>query len=88
MFPELFAIECGIPLDVIKNTWYLYIAGTSRLPICPIKFDKLAEQTENMFHYAIPWHPINISWHRMGWHWSQMMYLLPPTITLGHITEV
>ena len=87
-FAELYSETTGIPLTVIQNSWYMYVAGTSKLPICPEKFERLATSTENAFRNAINWHPLNISWLRAGRHWAQMMRMLPPTITLGHLSEV
>ena len=85
---ELFAECTGIPLVVIKNTWTLYLAGVSRLPINPDKFSKLADETLKLYRAAIPWYPINVSFHRMQRHWPEIMRLLPPTISMGMLSEV
>ena len=85
---ELFAECTGIPLVVIKNTWTLYLAGSSRLPVNPDKFEKLADETLRLYRKAIPWFPINVSFHRMRRHWPEIMRLLPPTISMGMLSEV
>ena len=86
-YPELFAEQTGVPLSVIKNTWTMYQVGVSRLPMDPDAFTALADQTLNDYRSAIPWWPISVSWHRME-HWPEMSRLLPPTISLGHLSEV
>ena len=85
---ELFAEVTGIPLQVIKNTWTLYLAGSSRLPVNPDEFSKLADETLKLYRAAIPWFPINASFHRMRRHWPEIMRLLPPTISMGMLSEV
>ena len=85
---ELFAECTGIPLVVIKNVWTLYQAGTSRLPVCPDKFSRLADKTLELYRAAIPWFPINASFHRMRRHWPEIMRMLPPTISMGMLSEV
>ena len=85
---ELFSECTGIPLAVIENTWTLYQAGASRLPISPDEFSKLADETLNLYRQAIPWYPINVSFHRMQRHWPEIMRLLPPTISIGMLSEV
>ena len=84
----LFSETTGIPLKVIQNTWTLYQAGASRLPIDPDKFSKLADETLNLYRQALPWYPINVSFHRMQRHWPDIIRLLPPTITIGMLSEV
>ena len=85
---ELFSESTGIPLPVIKNVWNLYLAGVSNLPIDPDKFSKLADETLKLYRAAIPWYPINVSFHRMQRHWPEIMRLLPPTISIGMLSEV
>ena len=85
---ELFAEVTGIPLVVIKNVWTLYQAGASRLPVCPDKFSRLADETLKLYRAAIPWFPINVSFHRMRRHWPEIMRMLPPTISMGMLSEV
>ena len=85
---ELLADTTGIPLQVIKNTWTLYMAGVSRLPIDPDQFSKLADETLRLYREAIPWYPVNVSFHRMQRHWPEIMRLLPPTISIGMLSEV
>ena len=85
---ELFSETTGIPLIVIKNVWTLYEAGTSRLPIDPDKFSKLADETLQLYRKAVPWYPVNVSFHRMRRHWPEIMRLLPPTISIGMLSEV
>ena len=53
----------------------------------PDAFTAFADQTHNEYRRAIPWWPISVSWHRME-HWPEMARLLPPTISLGHLSEV
>ena len=86
-YPELFAEQTGIPLSVIKNTWTMYQVGVSKLPMDPDAFELFADQTLAEYRRAIPWYPISVSWHRMQ-HWPEMARLLPPTISLGHLSEV
>ena len=85
---ELFAELTGIPLVVIENTWTLYQAGASRLPISPEAFSNLADETLRLYREAIPWFPVNVSFHRMRRHWPEIMRLLPPTISIGMLSEV
>ena len=85
---ELFAEVTGIPLVVIENTWTLYTAGASRLPIDPDTFSNLADETLRLYREALPWYPVNASFHRMQRHWPEMMRLLPPTISIGMLSEV
>ena len=85
---ELFAEVTGIPLAVIENTWTLYQAGASRLPISPEAFSNLADETLRLYRKAIPWFPVNVSFHRMRRHWPEIMRLLPPTISIGMLSEV
>ena len=85
---ELFSETTGIPLTVIKNVWTLYLAGVSNLPIDPDKFSKLADETLELYRAAIPWYPVNVSFHRMQRHWPEIMRLLPPTISIGMLSEV
>ena len=85
---ELFADTTGIPLAVIQNTWTMYEAGVSRLNIDPDKFSKLADETLAIYRKAIPWFPVNVSFHRMQRHWPEIMRLLPPTICIGDLSEV
>ena len=53
----------------------------------PDKFTDFSNQTLEQWRTALPWHPMNVSWHRMQ-HWPEMARLLPPTISLGHLSEV
>ena len=85
---ELFSEVTGIPLVVIQNTWTLYQAGASRLPIDPDAFANLANETLRLYREAIPWYPVNVSFHRMQRHWPEIMRLLPPTISIGMLSEV
>ena len=85
---ELFAEVTGIPLVVIENTWTLYTAGASRLPIDPDTFSNLADETLRLYRAALPWYPVNASFHRMRRHWPEIMRLLPPTISIGMLSEV
>ena len=85
---ELFSEVTGIPLVVIQNTWTLYQAGASRLPIDPDVFANLANETLRLYREAIPWYPVNVSFHRMQRHWPEIMRLLPPTISIGMLSEV
>ena len=85
--PELFSTQTGIPLSIIKNTWTMYLVGVSKLPMDPDKFTDFSNQTLEQWRTALPWHPMNVSWHRMQ-HWPEMARLLPPTISLGHLSEV
>ena len=65
----------------------MYQVGVSKLPMDPDAFTAFADQTHNEYRRAIPWWPISVSWHRME-HWPEMSRLLPPTISLGHLSEV
>ena len=85
---ELFSEVTGIPLVVIQNTWTLYQAGASRHPIDPDAFANLANETLRLYREAIPWYPVNVSFHRMQRHWPEIMRLLPPTISIGMLSEV
>ena len=85
---ELFSESTGIPLAVIENTWTLYQAGASRLPISPDEFSRLADETLNLYRQAIPWYPVNVSFHRMQRHWPEILRILPPTISIGMLSEV
>ena len=86
--PQLFSDTTGIPLAVIKNTWTLYQAGVSRLPINPEAFSKLADETYRLYREVVPWYPICASFHRMLRHWPEILRLLPPTISIGMLSEV
>ena len=85
---ELFAEVTGIPLVVIENTWILYLAGASRLPIDPDALANLADETLRLYRETIPWYPVNVSFHRMQRHWPEILRLLPPTISIRMLSEV
>ena len=63
-------------------------SGESKLPIDADKLEALAIQTEAEYSAVIDWYPLNVSFHRMAKHWHQILRMVPPTITLAHLTEV
>ena len=81
------ASQCNISETLINKIYYVYVALSSRLPLCPQKFASYCKEIKELYVNEIPWYPMNVTLHKILEHSSEYLSQLPPTITSGMLTE-
>ena len=81
------ASECGISENLIKRLFNIYVALSSKLPLCPDKFETYCKETKALYVSELPWYPMCTSLHKILEHSADYLRLLPPTITSGMLSE-
>jgi hypothetical protein len=79
----------GIPLEIIKGYWILYICLASRrLDVCPIKFRRFANNLREKWKEAVGFYPWCVSMHHWEQHAPEIMEIMPATICIAMLSEV
>ena len=82
-----FSEQCNVSEPLLQAFFNLYIALSSKLPLCPNKVEKYCKKIKSMYVTEIPWYPMNVTMHKILEHSGEFLRLLPPTITSGMLTE-
>ena len=81
--PEFLSEVTDVPLDVILPLWYIHIAISSSLPICPNKLQKYCKEYKENYDKKIDWFPLPPAVCSVLDHAHQIIRILPPTIRSG-----
>jgi hypothetical protein len=81
--PEFLSEVTDVPLDIILPLWYIHIAISSSLPICPIKLQEYCQVYKKNYDRQIHWFPLPPAVCSVLDHAHQIIQILPPTIRSG-----
>ena len=81
--PEFLSEVTDVPLDIILPLWYIHIAISSSLPICPIKLQEYCKVYKENYDRQIDWFPLPPAVCSVLDHAHQIIQILPPTIRSG-----
>ena len=84
---EFFSEQCNISKELLQGFYYLYVAMASRLPLCPTKVERYCKDLKSLYIAEIPWHPMTPSMHKVIEHLPEILRLLPPTVSIGMLSE-
>ena len=81
--PEFLSEVTDVPLDIILPLWYIHIAISSSLPICPNKLQEYCQVYKKNYDKKIDWFPLPPAVCSVLDHAHQIIQILPPTIRSG-----
>jgi hypothetical protein len=84
--PEFLSEVTDFPLDLIYPLWFIHIALSSNLPICPKKIQKYCKDYIAEYDKQIDWFPLPPAIGSVLDHAHQIIQMFPPTIRSGMLT--
>ena len=85
--PEFLSKLCGVPTELVRGIYVIWIALSCEKKINPRKLGEFSKKIKSIWDEHCHWYKIPSTVHKILVHAEYILELLPPSLTCGHLSE-